>query len=636
MKSVWLWCRVSMLFMVLLLLLGCSDGKLARPVTGDSGNSADSVDTGDSGNTGNSGDTTSDTGDSADTVDSGNTSSDTGNSGNSGDTTSDTGDSADTVDSGNTSSDTGDSGNSGDTLPDTGDTADSGDTTPPPPECYDDGDCDDGIFCNGSEVCNVGNCENGKPPCEVGCNEGKDQCDCVVTLVDGTTGGDGSSWDSPLGLFQEAINAASDKIEAGALNCQVWAKQGTYKPEKTIQLHPSVRVFGGFDGTEQQLTQRIAGNVTVVDGKDGTYPHLFVGAQAAQLHDLTLKNHVNKTAKESFGGALFVPENTLDMTVSDVIFDGNGAEGEGNNDQGYIGAGGAIAVLSGSRVTFTRCHFTANTAIGGRETDYGMDHENGYGGALFIENAEVIIRDCVFDSNKATSVDGKGEGHGGAIFATSSADITIVSSVFLKNSADDYGGAVCASDDASVTIEKTKISQSRSNVRGGAVLAIRGASVFLINDLIYNNAAGQYGAGLYAREDSYLYVIHSIVYNNDLDDTSSSRGAGLHVYDNSRADVYNSIFWENSNGPEMRNNSSDNDVSLYNTIVQDSDFSGRDIYRESVFDSEPLFVNVSKGNFHHVSGSPALDKGAGIEKPTDDMDGKKRNLDHPDLGCYEY
>jgi hypothetical protein len=53
------------------------------------------------------------------------------------------------------------------------------------PECIDDPDCDDGIYCNGAEVCNAGTCEPGTPVvCDDGigctadsCNESTDQCD---------------------------------------------------------------------------------------------------------------------------------------------------------------------------------------------------------------------------------------------------------------------------------------------------------------------------------------------------------------------------------------------------------------------------------------------------------------------------
>jgi hypothetical protein len=61
--------------------------------------------------------------------------------------------------------------------------------TGPPPACQGDGDCDDGLFCNGAETCNLGTgaCEAGTAPdCGDGvgctndsCNEATDGCDNV-------------------------------------------------------------------------------------------------------------------------------------------------------------------------------------------------------------------------------------------------------------------------------------------------------------------------------------------------------------------------------------------------------------------------------------------------------------------------
>ncbi|MBN1512970.1 MAG: thrombospondin type 3 repeat-containing protein [Phycisphaerae bacterium] len=45
-------------------------------------------------------------------------------------------------------------------------------------ECIVDADCDDELFCNGQEWCNVGHCMDGAPPCPPGtiCDEGADVC----------------------------------------------------------------------------------------------------------------------------------------------------------------------------------------------------------------------------------------------------------------------------------------------------------------------------------------------------------------------------------------------------------------------------------------------------------------------------
>ncbi|MCZ6713691.1 MAG: hypothetical protein O7B29_07085, partial [Deltaproteobacteria bacterium] len=68
----------------------------------------------------------------------------------------------------------------------------------PVPECIVNGDCDDGFFCNGLEVCSAGSCGSGTPPaCDPQaplCDENGDLCveclsgaDCGAGQVCGPT-----------------------------------------------------------------------------------------------------------------------------------------------------------------------------------------------------------------------------------------------------------------------------------------------------------------------------------------------------------------------------------------------------------------------------------------------------------------
>ena len=59
-------------------------------------------------------------------------------------------------------------------------------TTIPAVPCTVDSDCDDGLFCNGSEVCVNGLCQAGAVPCGAGqyCNEDADTCEDVDCFTD--------------------------------------------------------------------------------------------------------------------------------------------------------------------------------------------------------------------------------------------------------------------------------------------------------------------------------------------------------------------------------------------------------------------------------------------------------------------
>lgn len=53
--------------------------------------------------------------------------------------------------------------------------------------CQNNGDCDDGLFCNGAETCSAGSCQAGTDPCPgQGCDEVSDTCVPLVCNNDGT------------------------------------------------------------------------------------------------------------------------------------------------------------------------------------------------------------------------------------------------------------------------------------------------------------------------------------------------------------------------------------------------------------------------------------------------------------------
>jgi hypothetical protein len=58
-------------------------------------------------------------------------------------------------------------------------------TSAPPPECFADADCDDKVFCNGTEECINNTCVNGQNPCgdEQVCKEELQQCRDVVNIT---------------------------------------------------------------------------------------------------------------------------------------------------------------------------------------------------------------------------------------------------------------------------------------------------------------------------------------------------------------------------------------------------------------------------------------------------------------------
>lgn len=97
------------------------------------------------------------------------------------------------------------------------------------------------------------------------------QVHAIVRYVKPTASGtgDGSSWTNASGNLQAMINASGSGDE-------VWVAAGTYKPTTTTNRNISfsmkngVAIYGGFNGTETQLSQRNwRTNVTTLSGDIG-------------------------------------------------------------------------------------------------------------------------------------------------------------------------------------------------------------------------------------------------------------------------------------------------------------------------------------------------------------------------------
>jgi hypothetical protein len=94
----------------------------------------------------------------------------------------------------------------------------------------------------------------------------------------GSDSNNGTSWGTAFQTVQKAIEMAGNGDE-------IWVAAGTYKPtkDKSGNASPSdprdktfyidtdgVWLYGGFAGTETALSQRVAGNETILSGDIGT------------------------------------------------------------------------------------------------------------------------------------------------------------------------------------------------------------------------------------------------------------------------------------------------------------------------------------------------------------------------------
>ncbi len=82
---------------------------------------------------------------------------------------------------------------------------------PQQPECRSDSDCNDGLFCTGTETCVSGSCQSSGDPCPSGtlCNEATDSCDATACDNDGICEAGEDCYNCPYDCISEQVEGTS-------------------------------------------------------------------------------------------------------------------------------------------------------------------------------------------------------------------------------------------------------------------------------------------------------------------------------------------------------------------------------------------------------------------------------------------
>ncbi|NLE57552.1 MAG: hypothetical protein GX616_04275, partial [Planctomycetes bacterium] len=169
----------------------------------------------------------------------------------------------------------------------------------------------------------------------------------VRVSPDGDDANDGSSWALAKQTVQAGINAAA------SLGGEIWVRAGTYC--ERITLHPSVHVYGGFDGTETTRSSRDwVANITVLDGQQGgSVVTILSGERISTIDGFTIRNGTGALllGSSSCGGGICCVSSP---TIENNVITSNAAS-----------IGGGIYCYNSSRPTI------ANTLIAGNSATYG-------------------------------------------------------------------------------------------------------------------------------------------------------------------------------------------------------------------------------------------------------------------------
>ena len=375
----------------------------------------------------------------------------------------------------------------------------------------------------------------------------------------------GKSWSTAYLTLQAALTAAASSKSPD----QIWVAKGNYSPgssaSATYTLPNDVAIYGGFNGTETQLSQRnISKNVTILNGNDVTNDIITANGVVAFLDGLTIEGASNPDG----GGAAIVDNNSIlgleQMTVSNNVGGGNwGASAlwaDGgilyidsslfdNNTAPYVSA---ITVTNAYLNVITNSTFSnsMNAPDNSAVTDI-LNTASIYANDKFLNNTQDNI---VPNSTGATF-------GGSALDAQGDGSLSILNSVFNGNSSQPIynghgGGAVLLVSDQNTTISNSSFNNNSSQTQGGAIgilfndAAINptlpgsgNAQINIINSTFTNNSSQfNWGGAIYGQDSS-------ISINNDAfnGNTAESNG-GAALFLSSNVLVNNSVFQNDSAG----------------------------------------------------------------------------------------
>lgn len=216
----------------------------------------------------------------------------------------------------------------------------------------------------------------------------------VYVDIDATGNNDGSNWNNAYNDLQDAI----DNATAGD---EVWIAEGTYYPTKdeTGNSNPTIEqdkvfywtnkelnIYGGFDGTETQLTQRDWENHPVILSGDiavaGNFNDNVATVLKMELLSSSLLDGVTITNGKGVGiqtGGYYIA-NCSQVLIQNCEIAENHNTGQGGSS------------TSGSKVYFNNCDFNNNTAS--------------EGGSMYASNSTLLFSNCIFHHNSSTQHSG--------------------------------------------------------------------------------------------------------------------------------------------------------------------------------------------------------------------------------------
>lgn len=318
---------------------------------------------------------------------------------------------------------------------------------------------------------------------------------------------------------------------------------------------------------------------------------------------------------ELTGGTTGVYFNGAHATVNDCrihgISGGTGAVYTSNsassmalaNSQVYgntRNSGAGILINGGTGHTITNSTIHQNSAV--HDDDY-----SGWGGGLFVQNADLVVTDTVVRDNTAS--------RGGAGIYNNGSTVRLVRTTVTGNVASGAGGALYLTNaSSSASLENCIVAGNEASQAGMAY--VNGGAFDVVNTTIADNRATSGNSGAIFNQNATSTIRNSIVWGN-------VAAAGGHIaYLNGGSMLLGDCVIASGGDGKFTN-------------VPYFDGNVTPIVSGYASQRDPRFVGG--GNYHLQASSDGVDHADGAVAPAEDIDGQSRPQgEADDIGADEY
>jgi hypothetical protein len=371
----------------------------------------------------------------------------------------------------------------------------------------------------------------------------------TIYVNQASAGGNGSSWGTAMNRLDTAMYMAQS-------GDQVWVAAGKYLPTNTTDrsksfiLQPGTSLYGGFAGTETDISQRnISANETQLsadlsnndnyndadfsDVEENSY-HVLIGANNATVDGVTIiGGNANGPNPHDRGGGIY--NNAASPILNNVTFFEDRATYVGGGIYNLNGsspqisnfsfngcfaqhAGGAVYNAPGATPSFSQGSIVYNSAK--------------HGGGMFNDRSSPTFNSVVFQSNTATYF-------GGGMCNRNNSSPTLDQGRFENNRAS-LGAGMYNVDNSSPTISNYGFVINKAD-NGAGIFAYNGSVVNIQSSIFQGNAATYYGGGIYLYKTDGSSQLNRLTFVNN----TARDGGGMAVRSNSSPNISNSMFSNN-------------------------------------------------------------------------------------------